>query len=259
MGEADNESAARDGADADAPLTVELLADLQAGLLDDDSAARVRKRVRDDPGAQAILRVLNQVRCDVATLGADPTSAPDVPPEVTARVTAALGTAGYPTRAAGRRRGRRGGGAGGDRLGHRGADQRTGAHAQHPRDRRAHHGVHAPTRDSAVAGGDRWLASPEPGLRPPGRSGAPRLLPQWPRVSGIHAGAGRATDRDQRPSRGAPDPARRHAREPDGVRGGPELQCGRYRVIGQHAGATPLGALSVVSNTREHPRLPWRS
>ena len=93
MGEADNESAARDGADANAPLTVELLADLQAGLLDDDSAARVRKRVRDDPGAQAILRVLNQVRCDVATLGADPTSAPDVPPEVTARVSAALRTA----------------------------------------------------------------------------------------------------------------------------------------------------------------------
>ena len=80
MGEADNESADHGEADADAPLTVELLADLQAGLLDDDAAARVRKRVRDDAEAQTTLRALNQVRCDVATLGADPTSAPDVPP-----------------------------------------------------------------------------------------------------------------------------------------------------------------------------------
>ena len=37
---------------ADPPLTVELLADLQAGLLDDESAARVRRRVRDDPEAE---------------------------------------------------------------------------------------------------------------------------------------------------------------------------------------------------------------
>jgi len=87
MGETDDDTA--DNA-ADPPLTVELLADLQAGLLDDDSAARVRKRVRDDPEAEKVLRALNQVRCDVATLGADPTSAPEVPPEVTARISAAL-------------------------------------------------------------------------------------------------------------------------------------------------------------------------
>jgi hypothetical protein len=93
MGEADNESADHGEADADPPLTVELLADLQAGLLDDDSAARVRKRVRDDREAQTILRALNQARCDVATLGADPTSAPDVPPQVTARISAALRSA----------------------------------------------------------------------------------------------------------------------------------------------------------------------
>ena len=93
MGDADNESADRDEADADAPLTVELLADLQAGLLDDDSAARVRKRVRDDPEAHTMLRALNRVRCDVATLGADPTSAPYVPPQVTARISAALRSA----------------------------------------------------------------------------------------------------------------------------------------------------------------------
>ncbi|MCW2662931.1 MAG: hypothetical protein JWP83_4083 [Mycobacterium sp.] len=90
MGETDDETA--DGA-ADPPLTVELLADLQAGLLDDDSAARLRKRVREDPEAEKILRALNQVRCDVATLGGDPTSAPDVPPKVTARISAALRSA----------------------------------------------------------------------------------------------------------------------------------------------------------------------
>jgi hypothetical protein len=91
MGESDNKSgASADHSDADPPLTVELLADLQAGLLDDDSAARVRKRVRDDPEAQAIVHALNRVRSDVATLGADPASAPDVPPEVASRVSAAL-------------------------------------------------------------------------------------------------------------------------------------------------------------------------
>ena len=88
------DAADRDAADADPPLTVELLADLQAGLLDDDSAARVRKRVREDPEAAQILRALNQVRCDVATIGADPTSAPDVPPKVAARISAALRSAG---------------------------------------------------------------------------------------------------------------------------------------------------------------------
>jgi hypothetical protein len=96
MGEADNESADRGEADADPPLTVELLADLQAGVLDDDSAARVRKRVRDDRDAQTVLRALNQVRCDVAAIGADPTSAPDVPPQVSARISAALRSADHP-------------------------------------------------------------------------------------------------------------------------------------------------------------------
>ena len=93
MGEPDNQTA--DGA-ADPPLTVELLADLQAGLLDDAFAARVRKRVREDPEAEKMLRALNQIHCDVATLGADPTStseAPDAPPEVAARISSALRSA----------------------------------------------------------------------------------------------------------------------------------------------------------------------
>jgi hypothetical protein len=73
---------------ADPPLTVELLADLQAGLLDDDDAARVRRQVRADPDAQATLGALNRVRTDVAALSAAP--AIDPPPAVTNRISAAL-------------------------------------------------------------------------------------------------------------------------------------------------------------------------
>lgn len=89
MGDPDDET-------ADPPLTVELLADLQAGLLDDDAAARVRRRVRDDPEAERTLRALNQVRRDVAGLGADEPSAPEVPPDVAARISAALRSADQP-------------------------------------------------------------------------------------------------------------------------------------------------------------------
>jgi hypothetical protein len=74
----------------DPPLTVELLADLQAGLLDDEDAARVRRQVRADPRAEGMLRALNRVRRDVAAAGADAASAPEVPAEVSARITATL-------------------------------------------------------------------------------------------------------------------------------------------------------------------------
>ena len=96
MGEAENHPAEHAAAGADPPLTVERLADLQAGLLDDETAARVRRQVRTDPHAEATLRALNQVRRDVAAVGADPTSAPEAPPEVIARITEAL-TSGGPT------------------------------------------------------------------------------------------------------------------------------------------------------------------
>ncbi|HZU48213.1 MAG TPA: hypothetical protein VFA16_13325 [Mycobacterium sp.] len=95
MADADND-AAHDGEGADPPLTVELLADLQAGLLDDDEAARVRKQIRADPAAQEALRALNHVRRDVAALGADSRSAPGTPPAVVARITAALRSAPRP-------------------------------------------------------------------------------------------------------------------------------------------------------------------
>lgn len=76
--------------DANPPLTVELLADLQAGLLDDAAAADIRRRVRTDPAAAAILRALQQVRQDVATAGTDPNSAPEPPADVTANIATAL-------------------------------------------------------------------------------------------------------------------------------------------------------------------------
>src|ERR1700741_5671103 len=90
MGEAENHPTDHAAAGAAPPLTIERLADLQAGLLDDETAARVRRQVRADPHAQATLRALNQVRRDVAAVGADPTSAPEAPPEVIARITEAL-------------------------------------------------------------------------------------------------------------------------------------------------------------------------
>jgi hypothetical protein len=72
------------------PITPELLADLQAGLLDDASAAALRQRVRTDPAAAATLASLDRVRRDLADLGADEFSAPDVPVAVSARIGAAL-------------------------------------------------------------------------------------------------------------------------------------------------------------------------
>jgi hypothetical protein len=85
-------AADKDEAGAD-PATVELLADLQAGLLDDEAAAEVRRQVRADPAAADILRALHQVRSDVAAVGADPKLVPDAPSAVAERVSAALRSA----------------------------------------------------------------------------------------------------------------------------------------------------------------------
>jgi hypothetical protein len=79
-----------DDAGADPPLTVELLADLQAGLLDDDTAARVRNRVRADPNAQQMVHALNRVRRDVSAAGTDISATPAVASEVVNGIGAAL-------------------------------------------------------------------------------------------------------------------------------------------------------------------------
>lgn len=78
----------------------DLLADLQAGLLDDHTAAALRRRARTDPAIAHQLATLDRVRRDLVALGSDATSAPDVPPEVTARVVAALRSQPPPTPAA---------------------------------------------------------------------------------------------------------------------------------------------------------------
>jgi hypothetical protein len=84
------------------PLTPQLLADLQAGLLDDDTAARVRRQAREEPAAGHMVAGLDRVRRDLAELGADAASAPDVPDDVADRVAGALRTASgtIPTHAA---------------------------------------------------------------------------------------------------------------------------------------------------------------
>jgi hypothetical protein len=89
-----------DDTDGPAPVPLSLLADLQAGLLDDDTAAAVRRRVRDDPEAARRMYALDRVRLDLAELGNDPASAPKPPDDATARITDAL-RAAPPNRATG--------------------------------------------------------------------------------------------------------------------------------------------------------------
>lgn len=79
-----------DPAPADEPITPDLLADLQAGLLDDAAAARLRHRVRSEPEAAAQLAALERVRRDLARFGADTSSAPPLPPESAARIATTL-------------------------------------------------------------------------------------------------------------------------------------------------------------------------
>ena len=80
-----------------APIPVPWLANLQAGLLDDDTAAVIRRRVRDDPESALRMDGLDRVRRDLADLGTDSASAPDAPADVTTRVAAALRAEPSPT------------------------------------------------------------------------------------------------------------------------------------------------------------------
>ncbi|OBI44899.1 hypothetical protein [Mycobacterium colombiense] len=93
MNAADNDAADDRSAGSDPPLTVERLADLQAGILDDEAAARVRGQVRADAHAADVLDALNRVRRDIAAIGADPGAPPDPPPRVADRISAALRSA----------------------------------------------------------------------------------------------------------------------------------------------------------------------
>ena len=74
----------------DDPPIVDSLAELQAGLLDDETAAQLRERIRTDPGARQTMEALNRVRREVAALGADERSAPPVDPDVVDDIAATL-------------------------------------------------------------------------------------------------------------------------------------------------------------------------
>jgi hypothetical protein len=76
--------------EGDPPPTADALADLQAGLLDDDTAARLREQIRTNPDARQTMDALNRVRREVAALGSAPSLAPDVDPAAVDRIGAAL-------------------------------------------------------------------------------------------------------------------------------------------------------------------------
>ncbi|MEV5296434.1 anti-sigma factor family protein [Amycolatopsis methanolica] len=69
------------------PWSVDLLADLHAGVLDDDEAARLWPLVQADPEARAIIDALEATAADLADLSAD---VPPMPAEFAARLDAAI-------------------------------------------------------------------------------------------------------------------------------------------------------------------------
>lgn len=71
------------------PYSAELLADLHAGVLDEELAARLWPRVRRDPGAVVYLARLDATQARLSALrGASPKES--IPPEIAARIGAAL-------------------------------------------------------------------------------------------------------------------------------------------------------------------------
>ncbi|MEV6895716.1 hypothetical protein [Amycolatopsis sp. NPDC051372] len=70
------------------PWSVDVLADLHAGVLDEDEAARLWPRVQADPEARAIVEALEATTADLAALAHEP--APPMPAEFAARIDQAL-------------------------------------------------------------------------------------------------------------------------------------------------------------------------
>ncbi|MGW3960440.1 hypothetical protein ACWED2_11520 [Amycolatopsis sp. NPDC005003] len=82
------------------PWSVDVLADLHAGVLDDTQAAELWPLVNADPEARAILDALDATQADLASLADAP--APRMPAEFAARLDAALAAeaaAAFPERA----------------------------------------------------------------------------------------------------------------------------------------------------------------
>ncbi|MGH3467716.1 MAG: hypothetical protein ACRDQF_08315, partial [Thermocrispum sp.] len=70
------------------PWSVDLLADLHGGALDEAQAAQLWPLVQADPEAMAVLSALDATTSDLATLAGAP--APPMPVDVAARLDAAL-------------------------------------------------------------------------------------------------------------------------------------------------------------------------
>ncbi|HKS48803.1 MAG TPA: hypothetical protein VJT49_27585 [Amycolatopsis sp.] len=68
--------------------SVDLLAELHAGVLEDTQAEQLWSRVQDDPEGRAVIDALEATRADLASLASAP--APRMPDDVAARIDAAL-------------------------------------------------------------------------------------------------------------------------------------------------------------------------
>jgi hypothetical protein len=75
----------RQGTPIDPPWSVDLLSDLHAGVLDEETANALRPRVEADPDARAVLEALDATLADLASLPPIP-----MPADVAARIDAAL-------------------------------------------------------------------------------------------------------------------------------------------------------------------------
>src|SRR5436305_14816461 len=75
----------RGGVPMEPPWSVDVLADLHAGVLEQSVSDRLWPRVRDDPDARAVLDALDTTRTELARL--PPLT---MPPQVAARIDAAL-------------------------------------------------------------------------------------------------------------------------------------------------------------------------
>lgn len=79
---------ARSGGPEGPPWSVDLLADLHAGVLDDQTSARLWPRVNADPEARAVIEALDTVKVGLGQLGSAPVE--PMPAQFAARLGAAL-------------------------------------------------------------------------------------------------------------------------------------------------------------------------
>jgi hypothetical protein len=89
----------RSGTPGEPPLSLDVLADLHAGAVPDDVAARLWARVRADPAATATLTALDATRADLAGLATAPP--PVLPADFAARLDAAINAESQARAAAG--------------------------------------------------------------------------------------------------------------------------------------------------------------